>query len=1530
MNFIIKLLMAIGAGIFFVIVIASFIVLVNVRGANFDSNIENIDKSRFIPIPLETRVIGSNKWINNSLVSLRVITMNHETGKPIKGSKITVRLAGENLRKAIYLFRDKTNEQGTIVKRFRVPAVKVGKYELRIDVSSDMGTDTIKEVVTIEEGAKIMLTTDKPLYQPNQVIHMRALVLMKPLLKPAMGKKVVFDVIDSKGNKLFKKVEKISRFGVASTEFQLADEINMGTYTIKVFIEDGQKEQIAMSEKKVNVQRYVLPKFKVQLEAEKTYYMPGDTLRGDLKAYYFFGKPVIDGKVNVKFFRFDVGWNEFSKVEGYTNNDGLFDFEVRLPEYFAGIPLEKGNALIKIEADVVDKADHQESSLITVPVRKDALVVNVIPESVKVASGLINRFFILTSYPDGRPAKSKFAIDVQEERYEGLTDENGIGQVEIKPQKGKLEFIVMVKDEMGNTAKKVMTISDGAKEEAVLLQIDKVIGNVGDNVKLNIFSTKKAGTVYIDLVHDKQTYLTKSVDCLNGKASLDLEIDESLVGTNLIHAYQIMSNGDIVRDSKIIYVNPAKGIKVSVYSGRDSYLPGKEAELKFSVTDGGGHPVLSALGISIVDESVFAIEEMHPGMEKIYFTLEQELLKPRYEIHGFEASRVIMEESVQKGSSELNYGKQKIARVLFAAAIPQMEVPINVNTYSKRAEEVRKAWGDYVQHSAERIWKAIERYKELTGFYPKVKVKETINELIKVKLLTMADVKDPLGNAYLLKSYGDDLRYGFELISGGLDGKVGTSDDVYGYNSPRKVLPAAIPEGTILFKEQPANEKVFALMEADKVEVAKSNIESRGQAEVYVRKFFPETLFVNPQLITDDDGKATLKLKMADSITTWRATALASSVSGQLGSTTFPMKVFQDFFIDIDLPISLTQNDEVAIPVAIYNYLPKAQLVRLKLEQESWFDVMDKDEVVLKIDAGDVSVRHFRIKVKEFGHKPLTVYAYGEKMNDAVRREVEVIPDGREVWKTISDRLQADVEKTIVIPENAIEGASNILVKVYPGAFSQIVEGLDKLLRMPFGCFEQTSSVTYPNILVLDYMKKVKKINPEVQMKAEQYINLGYQRLLTFEVRGGGFSWFGQPPANKVLTAYGVMEFSDMNKVYAIDPNVINRTIGWLVSQQNRDGSWSPDAGGIAEGVINRQTDTLRITAYVAWSLVEAKYEGDAVNNAARYISSRTKEVDDAYALAVIANALVGRNKDDEAARFALEKLTEIAIEEGNVAYWRSKAPTSFGGKDTTGDLETTALAAYAFLKAGYNIGLASKALTYLVRNKDAFGTWQSTQATIWSLKAFLFALERSTSEINAEISIMVNGKQASIFHITPADSDVVRQIDLRQFVNKGSNNVKVKLKGKGSALYQISSKYYLPWEIIKEEKEPLSISVEYDRKELHVNDVVNCKVTVINNQNLVANMVIIDLGLPPGFDVISEDLANLVSKKAIEKYSLTGRQIIVYLNKVYSGKPIEFSYRLKAKYPIRAKTGVTTVYEYYAPAVSGRSLPQMLVVEQE
>jgi hypothetical protein len=218
-----------------------------------------------------------------------------------------------------------------------------------------------------------------------------------------------------------------------------------------------------------------------------------------------------------------------------------------------------------------------------------------------------------------------------------------------------------------------------------------------------------------------------------------------------------------------------------------------------------------------------------------------------------------------------------------------------------------------------------------------------------------------------------------------------------------------------------------------------------------LRQWFPETLYWAPDVQTDDQGHVALEIPMADSITTWRLTALASSQDGRLGFVTHGLRVFQDFFVDIDLPVSLTQGDEISIPVGVFNYLPEAQEVRLEVQQEDWFELLEGGERTLTIGSNDIDVVYFPIRVLRFGQRGFQVTAWGETMSDAIRREVDVVPDGKEIRLTDSDWLRGDSEVELDIPPSAVPGASRVEVKIYPGVLAQVVEGLEKILRLPHG-----------------------------------------------------------------------------------------------------------------------------------------------------------------------------------------------------------------------------------------------------------------------------------------------------------------------------------------------------------------------------------------------------------------------------------------------------------------------------------------------
>lgn len=218
-----------------------------------------------------------------------------------------------------------------------------------------------------------------------------------------------------------------------------------------------------------------------------------------------------------------------------------------------------------------------------------------------------------------------------------------------------------------------------------------------------------------------------------------------------------------------------------------------------------------------------------------------------------------------------------------------------------------------------------------------------------------------------------------------------------------------------------------------------------------IREYFPETLLFEPSLISDEWGRARLIIpKLADSITTFRLTASAVSKSGALGSGTASIRIFQDFFADIDLPVALTRGDEVSIPVALYNYLKSDQTVRVTLERDSWFETLDEQSKSVSLKPNEVAVAYFRIRAKEIGTHKLLVRAEGAKMSDAIRRAVEVV-DGKMCESVVNGRLTGDIEGKIVVPKDAIPGSYKIVLKIHPGFLTQILEGMEAMLRMPGG-----------------------------------------------------------------------------------------------------------------------------------------------------------------------------------------------------------------------------------------------------------------------------------------------------------------------------------------------------------------------------------------------------------------------------------------------------------------------------------------------
>src|SRR6516164_4606406 len=291
-------------------------------------------------------VLDQRKYASGGAAAVRLIATETDNETPIKSGSLQIELQRQG-QKPQTLYAGRLNERGTTRAEFLFPAGLGGTVGLRYLVDTPLGTAEFTRQVTLEEQASILLTTEKPVYQPGQTMHMRALALERSTHQATGGRGLTFEVEDSRGNKVFRKITRTDEYGVASAEFALADEVNLGTYHLRALMDGNagtsQKAQVALE-----VQKYVLPRFKVDLDLAgkdakaKRGYRPGDHVTGTVRSNYFFAKPVDHADVVVRATGRDVESFDAGQVKGTTDADGEFHFDIRLPEFFAGHPLTQG------------------------------------------------------------------------------------------------------------------------------------------------------------------------------------------------------------------------------------------------------------------------------------------------------------------------------------------------------------------------------------------------------------------------------------------------------------------------------------------------------------------------------------------------------------------------------------------------------------------------------------------------------------------------------------------------------------------------------------------------------------------------------------------------------------------------------------------------------------------------------------------------------------------------------------------------------------------------------------------------------------------------------------------------------------------------------------------------------------------------------------------------------------------------------------------------------------------------------------
>ena len=684
-----------------------------------------------------------------------------------------------------------------------------------------------------------------------------------------------------------------------------------------------------------------------------------------------------------------------------------------------------------------------------------------------------------------------------------------------------------------------------------------------------------------------------------------------------------------------------------------------------------------------------------------------------------------------------------------------------------------------------------------------------------------------------------------------------------------------------------------------------------------LREYFPETLYWQPEVITDVNGRASVNVKLADSITNWKIVLVASTLKGELEESHADIRAFQPFAVDLDVPGALTEGDRISLPVPIRNYSERAQRVSVNaagtagltgptaLAQPGAIARGAFANVVLDLRASTVTPE-----------AKLKVTAIGSDVSDAIEKPIAIFPDGERFERSAANLMTQSGELDLALPDDIIPGSVRGEVRIYPRITSRILEATSVLLQRPWGCGEQTISSTYPNLLLLRALGETGIQKHPLQAKALHNLQLGYERLLGYQAGSGGFTYWGKDDVDVALTAYAIQFLHDAAAFIEVDSTRMENARAWLALQKPTD--------------YKLRTWQLRGLAFA-----EQPQTGFDVKKRLAELARAADRFRDPYAIAQFVLAVMEAGQP-EFARVSIRELVSSAQPVEGAVFWSLAANTPFHGWGHSGQVETTALAVQAlarWVKYDSDDRDTANALQcgalYLLRSTAADGAWATSQATVQALLALLATWHPVTPVQPARFTIRVAGAVVGEVSMAISDSGEPLALDISRFLKPGERNqVRITSSLPGQPFQaQADAQWYQPWRGARP-AHGLTMEASFDHTNAAANQAITCRVQVSRPSFRGYGMLIARIGLPPGSEVDRGTLAAVVAdaKAGVDSFEAAPGSVTFYIWP--RAADTSFSFVFRPRFALAAKSAPSVVYDYYNPDERAVLPPQVFTIQ--
>jgi uncharacterized protein YfaS (alpha-2-macroglobulin family) len=546
------------------------------------------------------------------------------------------------------------------------------------------------------------------------------------------------------------------------------------------------------------------------------------------------------------------------------------------------------------------------------------------------------------------------------------------------------------------------------------------------------------------------------------------------------------------------------------------------------------------------------------------------------------------------------------------------------------------------------------------------------------------------------------------------------------------------------------------------------------QAQPLIRKEFKDTAYWQPAAVTGSDGRATVKFRLPDNLTTWRATARAVTGDTKVGVANSKVISRKDVILRLETPRFLTQGDTVTLSGIVHNYLKEAKSTQISISVNGAQLIGPAQQTVTINQQGEHRV-DWQVSVQQTGQITLLAKALTNTESDAVQLNLDVVPRGlhetkTEKWVTTDD--SAEQQFSLEIPADADLNSRKLRVEVAPSIAGTLFGALDYLTTYPYGCTEQTMSSFLPNVIVAGTVKDFKSTSIRNSSDLKTKVERGRNRLYAFQHADGGWGWWTDDKSDPFMTAYVVYGLTLAKQAgYEIDDARIER------GRQRLQNIFDSDFDNSPAGNDER--------AFMAYVLAES---GGADNRHIEKLFAQRNDLQP-YGRALLALALSRQKMDQRALEIAGEIERSAQVSKSS-AYWQGRS--SRLGASPYGQTEGTAMSLKALARIKPRSTLLPLAARWLVSERRNAYFWNSTRDTAFAIFGLIDYVKISRELTPAyDLEVYVNGETVIAEHVSDASA-------ARTFVltRKGSevgatNHIRIVKRGKGSLYFSSAVEYY-------------------------------------------------------------------------------------------------------------------------------------------